>query len=133
MRIVTSAFLSLLTYIYLSFTGGVALRVTYGYDVATTNDKYVRLGIEAGGPLLQVVIAGMYLVDYIPTLKYIPCEYEVCQWSVVLIVSHTAWFPGAKFKRQAKEWEKLAVRLRDSPFEFVKTAMVWLCTLNSVL
>lgn len=124
MRIVTSAFLSFLTDICRSFTGGIALRVTYGYDVATTNDEYVRLGIAAGGPLLQVVIAGMYLVDYIPALKYVPCEYEACQLSVVLMVSPTAWFPGAKFKREAEEWGKLAVRLRESPFEFVKNAIV---------
>ena len=42
--------------------------------------------------------------------------------------SPAAWFPGAKFKWQAKEWAKLGFRLRDSPFDFVKTAIVWLHT-----
>ncbi len=44
-----------------------------------------------------------------------------------------AWFPGAKFKRQAKEWAKHAFRLRESPFESVKAAIVWLYALNFVI
>ncbi|KAF8730042.1 hypothetical protein AX14_005772 [Amanita brunnescens Koide BX004] len=88
------------------FAGGVILRITYGYDVTPRNDEYVRLALAAGGPLLQVVHAGSYLVEYIPALKYIP-----------------SWFPGAKFKRQAKEWAKHSFRLRESPFESVKAAI----------
>jgi len=88
------------------FSGGIILRITYGYDVTPKNDEYVRLAQAAGGPLLQVVHAGSYLVEYIPALKYIP-----------------SWFPGAKFKRQAKEWAKHAFRLRESPFESVKAAI----------
>ena len=74
-RIVYRAF-PFLTYAHRSFAGGVILRITYGYDVTPRNDEYVRLALAAGGPLLQVVHAGSYLVEYIPALKYIPCEYS---------------------------------------------------------
>ena len=76
------SFVSFLLTTCRSFTAGVVLRITYGYDVAATNDEYVHLAEAAGGPLLQVVHAGSYLVDYIPALKYIPCEYLVSQLSV---------------------------------------------------
>ena len=75
MRIVYRAF-PFPTYAHHSFAGGVILRITYGYDVTPKNDEYVRLALAAGGPLLQVVHAGSYLVEYIPALKYIPCEYS---------------------------------------------------------
>lgn len=77
MRIVCRVFFRLIfIYAYISFSGGIILRITYGYDVTPKNDEYVRLAQAAGGPLLQVVHAGSYLVEYIPVLKYIPCEYE---------------------------------------------------------
>lgn len=122
-----------LTHAYRSFSGGIILRITYGYDVTPKNDEYVRLAQAAGGPLLQVVHAGSYLVEYIPALKYIPCEYQVAWLPFALMVSDAAWFPGAKFKRQAKEWAKHSFRLRESPFESVKTAIVWLYAPNSIL
>ena len=71
------SFMLFLTYACRSFSGGIILRITYGYDVTGTNDEYVHLAEAAGGPLLQVVHVGSYLVDFIPALKYVPCEYEV--------------------------------------------------------
>lgn len=35
-----------------------------------------------------------------------------------------AWMPGAKFKRDAREWGKLVEEMRDSPFDGVKVKMV---------
>ena len=34
------------------------------------------------------------------------------------------WLPGAKFKRQAKEWKKLVDNMVDQPFEMTKKRMV---------
>ena len=85
-----------------SLTAGVVLRTTYGYDVAATNDEYVHLAEAAGGSLLQVVHTGSYLVDYLPALKYIPCECEISQLSVALMVSPAAWFPGLSLNAKPK-------------------------------
>ena len=35
-----------------------------------------------------------------------------------------SWFPGALFKRQAKEWRKLSEAMLQKPFEMVKQKMV---------
>ncbi|KAM6501984.1 Cytochrome P450 [Amanita muscaria] len=88
------------------FASGIVLRIAYGYEVTSSNDEYVRLAQVALAPL-RLVYARSYLVEYIPALKYIPC-----------------WFPGAKFKRQAKEWSKEAMHFRDSPFQSVKNSML---------
>lgn len=51
---------------------------------------------------------GKYLVDTISWLKYIP-----------------EWFPGAKFKRDAKEWYKIAMEFREAPFRATKRNLVY--------
>lgn len=50
---------------------------------------------------------GKYLVDILPILKYVP-----------------SWMPGAKFKRDAKEWNALLKGSVDKPFEAANQAMV---------
>ena len=34
------------------------------------------------------------------------------------------WFPGAKFKRDAKEWRKWIMRVLNEPYNVVKQRMV---------
>ena len=46
---------------------------------------------------------GAYLVDFIPLLKYVP-----------------EWFPGAGFKRVAREGWELAQELQNKPFAWAK-------------
>lgn len=44
-----------------------------------------------------------------------------------------AWFPGAKFKREALRSRKLAQEVLDVPFEFVKTQIVRNLTTPAVI
>ncbi|KAF9568495.1 cytochrome P450 [Agrocybe pediades] len=81
----------------------IVLNAGYGYEVEAENDFYIALVHKAVQPLLHVVHAGNYLVDYIPALKYIP-----------------SWFPGAKFKTDAATWAVDIRNLVDIPFEMVK-------------
>ncbi len=46
---------------------------------------------------------GQYLVDFIPILKYVP-----------------EWFPGAGFKRTAREGWELAQDLQNKPYAWAK-------------
>ncbi|KAJ4475558.1 cytochrome P450-like protein [Lentinula aciculospora] len=46
---------------------------------------------------------GLYYVDQIPLLRYVP-----------------EWFPGAGFKRQAREWSDVRNKLTDSAFQMTK-------------
>ncbi|KAH9911775.1 cytochrome P450 [Epithele typhae] len=73
--------------------GSLILGTVYGIDTA------LHAMAMAGN-------AGAYLVDTIPMLKYVP-----------------AWFPGAKFKRQAAEWKKATDAMVERPFKAVMNAM----------
>lgn len=43
----------------------------------------------------------------------------------LLLVKHVPiWFPGASFKRKAREWRKLSRMLIELPFQEVKRKMV---------
>ncbi|KAJ7748921.1 cytochrome P450 [Mycena metata] len=79
--------------------GELIINIGYGIEALPVNDPYVALaeeGVKAGS---DATIPGKFLVDSFPILRYIP-----------------DWFPGAGFKRQAKEWRKVAHALRDVPF-----------------
>ncbi|KAJ7293480.1 cytochrome P450, partial [Mycena rebaudengoi] len=86
--------------------GSAILRVVYGYEIQSENDPYVALADEAMKGLTQAVNAGSFLVDFIPVLKHLP-----------------SWFPGADFKRKAKEWAKSSLELRDRPFAALKASI----------
>jgi len=57
------------------------------------------------------MLPGTFLVDMLPMLKHIP-----------------DWFPGASFKRKAKQWRLKTLELRDRPFEDMKRKLVSACT-----
>ena len=75
--------------------------------MADADDSYVALANAAIRPLGQAGIFGTFIVDYIPSLKYIP-----------------SWFPGASFKRQAHAWRQLSRQMLESPFDIVRRNMV---------
>ncbi|KAF8983950.1 cytochrome P450 [Cyathus striatus] len=80
--------------------GGITLSLAYGINIERTNDPFIKLEEEAIRTLAIASVPGAFLVDIIPALKYVP-----------------EWFPGAGFKRTAREWKKLALASRDVPFE----------------
>lgn len=44
--------------------------------------------------------------------------------SLISVVRYVpSWFPGAKFKRLAREWKKNLEKAADMPYEFVRTRM----------
>ena len=55
----------------------------------------------------ELLIAGAFLVDLIPILKYVP-----------------AWFPGAKFQSKAAIMRKHATRVRSATFAATEKLMV---------
>ncbi|KAJ7463862.1 cytochrome P450 [Mycena galericulata] len=82
------------------------LSAVYGIDIQPSDDTYIALACEALESLSAAGVPGKYLVDSLPMLKHIP-----------------AWLPGARFKRDAKEWRKLAAAMRDVPFAETKRQM----------
>ncbi|KAH9941412.1 cytochrome P450 [Amylocystis lapponica] len=86
--------------------GAIILEVTYGLDIKPKNDPFIETAERASHALCAAANSGAYLVDSIPILKYLP-----------------SWFPGAMFKRQAREWRKLALAMVEAPFNAVKSAI----------
>ncbi|KAJ6527992.1 cytochrome P450 [Mycena vulgaris] len=82
------------------------LDVTYGIHVLSSNDPYIDIAEKAMHGFGVASIPGRFLVNTIPVLKYVP-----------------TWFPGADFKRKAKEWRKATRDLWDLPFAETKRDM----------
>ncbi|KAJ7190544.1 cytochrome P450 [Mycena pura] len=80
----------------------IVMSAAYGIDVSS-DDPYVELAEKAVDGLMTAVPPGRFLVDSIPLLRYVP-----------------AWFPGAGFQRQAREWRRLALEMREKAFVVAK-------------
>lgn len=83
------------------------LSATYGLEISSKHDKYITMAEAGLEPVLTALIPGTFLVDVIPALKYVP-----------------DWLPGAGFKRKAREWRQLALKMRDTPYEHAKRKVV---------
>ncbi|KAJ7252541.1 cytochrome P450 [Mycena rebaudengoi] len=83
--------------------GALIMSIAYGIDTLPSNDPYMETAEAALKAIAQAIVPGRYLVDMIPILKYVP-----------------AWFIGAGFKRQAREWKKLTDKMVQLPFQAAK-------------
>ncbi|KAK7052987.1 hypothetical protein VNI00_004308 [Paramarasmius palmivorus] len=83
--------------------GEIIMSIAYGIEVLPKDDPYVTLAQDAIKPLLDAMVPGAFLVDSLPFLKYVP-----------------SWMPGAGFKRKAREWRDLALKMVNQPFSVGK-------------
>ncbi|KAL1659902.1 cytochrome P450 [Schizophyllum commune] len=67
------------------------------------DDNFVRIAEEAQLAMVSAARPGAYLVDIFPILKYVP-----------------EWFPGAHFKRVAREGYELAQELQEKPWAWAQ-------------
>ncbi|PYH49722.1 cytochrome P450 [Aspergillus saccharolyticus JOP 1030-1] len=87
--------------------GGVILKVAYGYNVERDGrDPFVEIANDSVDKFGKSVTPGMWLVDFIPALKYIP-----------------AWLPGGGFHQTAKEFRVAADTISAKPYAFVLDQM----------
>ena len=96
-----------------SVFGSAIIRITYGLEVADKDDRYVQMAEEAIPGFNAAFMPGKYLVETFPIMRCIP-----------------AWFPGAKFKREANGWRPSALRMRNVPWEAAMEAIV--CTTSLI-
>ncbi|KXN81232.1 O-methylsterigmatocystin oxidoreductase [Leucoagaricus sp. SymC.cos] len=87
--------------------GGSILSLAYGFPIKRVNDPWIKLAEQGMHSLTSAAAPGKYAVDVIPALKYLP-----------------AWFPGAGFQREAKEWKKTFARFFEVPFKAAKKGMM---------
>ncbi|KAJ7189269.1 cytochrome P450 [Mycena filopes] len=86
--------------------GETIISLTYGINVRAVDDPYIALAEHAVHVGTTAAAPGTFWVDSMPLLKYVP-----------------EWFPGAGFKRQAKGWQELGLRVQEVPFAEVKKQM----------
>ncbi|KAF8761745.1 cytochrome P450 [Rhizoctonia solani] len=79
--------------------------LAYSHTVAEDHDPLVEL-INKSLDSVSVALSSTYLVEFLPILRYIP-----------------QWFPGAKFKAQAREWAKIRRESIEAPFLVVRGKM----------
>ncbi|CAE6446806.1 unnamed protein product [Rhizoctonia solani] len=80
----------------------VSLRIAYGHIVRDCNDEFIQTAEEFMKALAEALLPGKWLVEVIPSMRYIP-----------------SWFPGATFKRKAEEWAEATAKHRQAPFDYV--------------
>ncbi|KAL1939472.1 hypothetical protein VTO73DRAFT_10028 [Trametes versicolor] len=87
--------------------GSGIMRITYGIDIEKETTPYMAIAAEAMATFAAVFVPGKYLVETFPVLRFLP-----------------SWLPGARFKREGKEWTRIVRRLRDTPWNATAAAMV---------
>jgi len=92
--------------LFLLMAGSLILNITYGIDVQSADDPYIRMVEDAAHDLSAAGNPGSFLVDTFPILKHVP-----------------EWFPGAGFKKRGRELQKNNTAAITAPFQYVKDSM----------
>ncbi|KLO07636.1 O-methylsterigmatocystin oxidoreductase [Schizopora paradoxa] len=79
------------------------MMLTYGHEIDSFDDPFVSLARKSSDHMELALQQGVFAVDVIPWLKYIP-----------------KWFPGAGFQSIAETGVKLSHDLRYLPYYFAK-------------
>ncbi|KAG1752629.1 cytochrome P450 [Suillus paluster] len=86
--------------------GAIVLHISHGYEVNENNDPFIELADRALDQFSRSTAPGAFMVDIMPFLAKVP-----------------EWFPGAGFKRMAREWHETVDEMVDAPYKFVKDQM----------
>ncbi|KAJ7499369.1 cytochrome P450 [Mycena latifolia] len=83
--------------------GTIIIRITYGHYISTDDDPFLALGRAAMDIFSRSAEPGVWLVDSVPLLKYLP-----------------TWFPGAGFLTTAKSWREIVHKAAWEPYLWSK-------------
>ncbi|KDQ16499.1 hypothetical protein BOTBODRAFT_30835 [Botryobasidium botryosum FD-172 SS1] len=84
-------------------TGAILLRGLYDIPVDSGENEYITLAETVLDIVVLIAQPGKFLVELFPNLKYVP-----------------SWLPGAGWKRQAKKWRSLTMKMVNHPFNALK-------------
>ena len=108
---------------FLSLVGSITLSMTYGINICPYDDPLIAIAEEAVEAMSELMIAGPFLVDVIPILKYIP-----------------DWFPSAKFQKKAAMMQTHAEKICNVTFAattelmvFIPSPLLWIFLLDDML
>ncbi|KAJ7672849.1 putative monooxygenase [Mycena rosella] len=86
--------------------GTIIIRITYGHYISADDDSFLTLGRAAMDIFSLAAEPGMWLVDSIPFLKYVP-----------------TWLPGAGFLTTAKDWRAIVHKAAWDPYLWSKRSL----------
>ncbi|KAG2152638.1 cytochrome P450 [Suillus bovinus] len=86
--------------------GTIILRICYGYEVKENDDPLVDIAERVLDQFSRYGFIGEFMVDFLPSLAKVP-----------------EWFPGAGFKRIARECRVTLEEMAATPYKFVKDQM----------
>ncbi|EKM56935.1 uncharacterized protein PHACADRAFT_93132 [Phanerochaete carnosa HHB-10118-sp] len=84
----------------------ISMKVAYGYDGITEDEDMYQLSHEANRYFEETAVVGVWLVDILPILRYVP-----------------QWFPLASFQRYAARAKPVVLECINKPFEETKRHM----------
>ncbi|KLO17671.1 cytochrome P450 [Schizopora paradoxa] len=87
--------------------GQLIMMSVYGIPVQSREDRYISVAQAVMDAVSDAAKPGAWLVDMFPILKHLP-----------------AWFPGAYYKKVAKQWSSDVNELRKAPFGVAKSLML---------
>ncbi|KAF8968747.1 cytochrome P450 [Flammula alnicola] len=88
------------------YAAATILKITYGHDIVSVDDLFVRLAERAGTLTVETGTPGANMVDFFPIMRHIP-----------------TWAPFSTFKIKALETRKAVEAMMEIPFEQVKADM----------
>ncbi|KAG6898821.1 hypothetical protein C0993_003909 [Termitomyces sp. T159_Od127] len=101
--------------------GAIITRITYGYEVKENDDVFVELANKSVAQFSVATTPGAFVVDVFPQRQLVSLTTLRTDIIFYQPVRHVpAWFPGASFKRKAKEWAATLAEMVEQPFTFVK-------------
>ncbi|RPD71690.1 cytochrome P450 [Lentinus tigrinus ALCF2SS1-7] len=86
-----------------SSIGNNTVNIVFGEQISTPDFDCIALADDAHYKFALAATPYRYAVDFFPMLKYLPY-----------------WFPGATFKRQARQWKAELEHLVSTPYNTVK-------------
>jgi len=101
------------------------MEIAYGLDIRSHEDKYLQAAERAMDHAQEAMVPGAFLVDTFPIRSSSPQSLgPYTLLTIYLEVKYVPeWFPGAGFKRFAKETRRLSELAVDGPLEYVKEAL----------
>ena len=115
--------LKFLTTRHFSLTTAIIMKVVYGYDVSSENDRYIEIAEGAVKLVSDATVLGAMLINIIPACMPSFLPFFRCPLVLLTVQYIPEWFPGASFQRLARKCRELIFDMQTLPLDFAKRNM----------
>ena len=106
--------------------GQIIMSIAYGIDVLPENDPYVADAEKVLHAIAIGTTKEALLLDSIPWCIYYQLIWHPGNWELMIfaVIKMPSWFPGARYKRYAREWYPISVEAVKTTYNKVKNELV---------